>query len=92
MTPVTTVPHGTLRPPLENGRKTCSITLLYLSVTDRYEVIEIDDAACYKPGEWLTWETVIEICRSENWHVKMTSYELLSKLVNFIKPNIALPF
>ena len=78
----------TQRPPLETHRQV-EITLLYLAATGTYEVQQIKNSACYHPGEWVDWDTVIKMCNMQNWTVTCTSFEFVKKVMDLL-PKISL--
>ena len=75
-------------PPPAN--KEVEISLLYMWETGRWQVVTVTNTTWYRPGDWLSEEVVDAICKIPRWTIKMQSYELLSKLVSFIKPNLVL--
>jgi len=78
----------TQRPPLETNRKV-EVILLYLAATGTYQVHQIKNSACYHPGEWVDWDTVIKMCKMDNWEVTSTSFELFKKVMDLL-PKISL--
>ena len=74
-------------PPLVG--RSVEIELLYLAVTDHYEVSSTTNTNWYRPGDWLPSETVDAICKLDHWTVKIHSYELIRKVMDLL-PKISL--
>ena len=83
-----TVVHTPVEPP--KHEKQIEVTLLYIALTGLYQVHEIKNAACYRPGYLLAQNVVEHICAHDNWTVDIQDYDLFSKILNVVKPNIKL--
>jgi len=60
------------------------ITLLYLAITNHYEVQTVKNTNWYRPGDWLPAETVDKICEIKDWTVTINSYELIKKVLDML--------
>ena len=60
--------------------KPIELTLLYLSLTDAYQVSSVTNTTWYKPGDWLAATTVGQLSAMKNWKTTSTSYDLLNKI------------
>ena len=85
---ITRLPPGTDKPVIEtfaprqppSHDKPIELILLYLSLTDAYQVVSTTDTTWYKPGDWLAATTVGQLSDMKNWKTTSTSYDLLSKI------------
>ena len=65
------------------------ITLLYLALTDHYEVQTIKNTNFYRPGDWLPADTVDKICHFKDWTITIQSYEFIKKMMDLL-PKISI--
>jgi hypothetical protein len=63
------------------GKKQVSLMLAYMRITNNYEVKSITNSTWYKPGDWLSVESVEKIIATlPNWEVVMAELDFLSKI------------
>jgi hypothetical protein len=57
--------------------KDIKVVLAYHTISQHYQVIEITETVYWKPGEWVTVDTMRQVDMNPQWSTRMVKFDLL---------------